>query len=90
MTRIGTWIRDWYVSLRYGSRLTRSGRELRGALDDPLTDEFYAEVDPDAWGAAGYLLRPPGVIQNPGGMIMGVDHDFAPGGPKDNPIGEPR
>lgn len=43
---------------------------------------------PDDGCAGSCWLRPkPGVVQNPGGVLMGVDHDFAPGGTHDNPLG---
>lgn len=28
----------------------------------------------------------PGIIQPPTGQIMGVDNDYSPGGPKDQPL----
>lgn len=37
-----TWLREWYVTLRYGSRLTKAGRTLRRNLRDDRSE--YVEV----------------------------------------------
>lgn len=33
-------------------------------------------------------IERPGIVQNPGGEIMGVDHNYAVGGPQDTPLGD--
>ncbi len=38
------WLHAWYVTLRYGSRFTRSGRALRSSMADPVDSEHYVEV----------------------------------------------
>ena len=37
------WVHSWWITLRHGTRLTRSGRTLLRALADPLTE--YVEVE---------------------------------------------
>lgn len=38
------YFKSLWITLRYGSPLTKKGRELRRRLNDPLTDEYYTEV----------------------------------------------
>lgn len=45
MKRLTDWLYAWWITLRYGSRFTKAGRALLAALADPLTDEFYVEVE---------------------------------------------
>jgi hypothetical protein len=40
-----TWLPDWWWTLKYGSPLTRAGREMRRSADD--------RDDPDAWVETG-------------------------------------
>jgi len=37
------WIKGWWVTLRYGSRLTRAGRTLRRNMRDEF--DAYVEVE---------------------------------------------
>lgn len=43
MTETKRWLHEWWITLRYGSRLTRAGRELRRNLQDG--PESYIEVE---------------------------------------------
>lgn len=40
---VRTWLRAWWVTLRYGSRFTKAGRTLRRNMRDDLSE--YVEVE---------------------------------------------
>lgn len=44
MSKTRRWLREWYVTLRYGSRFTPAGRRLRAALRDGDDLSKWVEV----------------------------------------------
>lgn len=77
MKRFLTWIREWYITLKAFPPFSKKRRELFEVMNDrdpdnwvdaPPLVEFDPEelaqcqVDPDAWGPAGYLLPPDGEV----------------------------
>lgn len=46
MDAFRTWVHDWIMTLRYGSRLTKAGRQLRRNMKLPL-DEYVEAKRPE-------------------------------------------